>query len=169
MTTPCSVFMTFENEEGYQRACAFDKAIDNDSSLADCKKWAGDHEIEVQEASEPSDIIWENRHFTPTQRFKKELVVCGVMILMLVGSFCLIFYCSNVSAAALGKYPPIADCSTSLINYDDDAFMQQAAILEYRTNTALEAQGKTVSYSGYVQCFCNDKQAEGAEPDAVYG
>ena len=65
LTTPCSVFMTFENEEAYQRACAFDSAITNDSSLADLKKWAGDHEIEIQEASEPSDIIWENRHFTP--------------------------------------------------------------------------------------------------------
>ena len=91
------------------------------------------------------------------------------MTLMLLASFCMIFYCSNVSAAALGKYPPIADCATSLINYDDDTFMQQAAILEYRTNSALEAQGKTVSYSGYVQCFCNDEQTDGAEADAVYG
>lgn len=47
--------------------------------------------------------------------------------------------------------------------------MQQAAIQEYKTNTALEAQGKTVSYSGYVQCFCNDQKADGAEPDALYG
>lgn len=33
MTTPCSVFMSFENEEGYKRALKLDEAVENDSSL----------------------------------------------------------------------------------------------------------------------------------------
>lgn len=112
--------MTFENEEGYQRACNYDKTIEeNPTDFGHFKYWIGDHEIEIQEASEPSDIIWENRHFTPTQRFRKGLVVIFVMTLMLFASFCLIFYCSNVSAAALGKYPPVADCAASLIGYNN--------------------------------------------------
>jgi hypothetical protein len=45
--------MTFESEEGIQRALHLDD-----------KNWLGDQEIEIQKASEPSDIIWENRHFT---------------------------------------------------------------------------------------------------------
>ena len=65
LTTPCSVFMSFESEEGYERAKGLDTAIKNDSSLEKLKYWLGNHTIEIQEASEPSDIIWENRQYTP--------------------------------------------------------------------------------------------------------
>jgi len=65
ITTPCSVFMTFENEEGVNRALGYDEAIEADVNLRPLKTWLGNHEIEIQPASEPSDIIWENRHFTP--------------------------------------------------------------------------------------------------------
>jgi hypothetical protein len=66
LTTPCSLFLTFENEEGIARALKYDEAVEADPGLADCKHWLGDEVIEIQPASEPSDIIWENRAFTPT-------------------------------------------------------------------------------------------------------
>jgi len=124
LTTPCSIFMTFENEEGYQRACKYEETVEENADLADIKFWCGTHEIDVQEASEPSDIIWENRHFTPTQRKKKECVVGLVMSFMLLASFVFIFVCTSISAKALNEFPPIADCATSLVNYDDPVFMQ---------------------------------------------
>ena len=65
LTTPCSVFMSFESEEGYERAKELDTAIENDPNLEHLKYWLGNHTIEIQEASEPSDIIWENRQYTP--------------------------------------------------------------------------------------------------------
>ena len=49
------MFVTFATEEGHERAvnyCNYPQS-----------KLLG-QEIEVQEASEPSDIIWENRQFT---------------------------------------------------------------------------------------------------------
>jgi len=168
LTTPCSVFMTFATEEGVNRALAYDEAIKNDENLAHLKHWVGEHEIEVQAASEPSDIIWENRHFTPNQRMKKSIVVYLIITILLLASFVVIFIFSNISAAALAKYPVIADCSAQLVNYDDPAFMQSAAWLEYRTNSALEASGKAVAYTGYVQCFCDDRAAAGDETDALY-
>ena len=45
--TPCSVFMTFENEEGVTRALKFDEAVDADDSLSHLKTWLDDHEIEI--------------------------------------------------------------------------------------------------------------------------
>lgn len=52
---PVSVFATFKSEEGYTRA----------------KRWTSEpqrqfcgQDLELQEASEPTDIIWENRYFT---------------------------------------------------------------------------------------------------------
>lgn len=39
--------MTFENEEGVNRALNYDKAIDADDSLDDIRTWLGKHEIEI--------------------------------------------------------------------------------------------------------------------------
>ena len=64
MTTPCSVFMTFENEEGFNRCLNMADAIDNDRDLKDMKRWLDWFKIDIQPASEPTDIIWENRHFS---------------------------------------------------------------------------------------------------------
>ncbi len=48
MTTPCSVFMTFENEEGVNRALQYDSAIESDpAGLGHLKKWLGNHEIDI--------------------------------------------------------------------------------------------------------------------------
>ena len=63
----------------------------------------------------------------------------------------------------------VADCSL-LIGADNEDFMEQSAILTYKTNSALEKDGKTVSYSkGYLQCFCDSRATDGDKPDAAYG
>lgn len=157
LTVPTSAFITFEEEDG--KILALKTNSD--------KRLLG-QSFRFQGASEPTDIIWENRHFTPTQRLKKSIVVYLIITLLLVGSFVVIFIFSDISAKALNKYPIIADCDTALINYDDPKFIEQAAILEYRTNSALEEQGKSVSYTGYVQCFCTDRAAAGDATDATY-
>ena len=65
LVTPCSVFITFESEEGVNRALNMDKTIEAQQDLKHLQLWFGKHRIEIQSASQPSDIIWENRHFTP--------------------------------------------------------------------------------------------------------
>lgn len=76
---------------------------------------------------------------------------------MLLGSFILIFIFSDISESALSKYPLVPDCSVLPGSADAHA-MEQAATLTYRTNTALEKEGKHVSYQkGYLQCFCNGR------------
>ena len=46
--TPCSVFMTFENEEGVNRALSYDDAVKNGGEdLEHLKTWLDDHEIEI--------------------------------------------------------------------------------------------------------------------------
>ena len=47
LVSPCSVFMTFESEEGVNRALGYHEAVEADENLADLKKWLGDHEIEI--------------------------------------------------------------------------------------------------------------------------
>ena len=47
LMTPCSVFMTFENEEGVNRALEYGKAIEKDDSLDHLKIWLGCYELEI--------------------------------------------------------------------------------------------------------------------------
>ena len=105
--------MTFENEEGVNRALNYDEAVKNDEGLAHLKHWLDDHEIEIQPASEPSDIIWENRHFSPWDRKKKEMIVCSILTIMLFVSFIIIFIFTLKSNALVNKYPYILpeDCA----------------------------------------------------------
>ena len=48
LMTPCAVFMTFENEEGANRAMNFNKAIEADTSLTELGTWLGKYEILVK-------------------------------------------------------------------------------------------------------------------------
>lgn len=63
---PVSVFMTFENEEACMRAKYFNETISipGNEHLVRFGRWFDEFELNIQEASEPSDIIWENRHYT---------------------------------------------------------------------------------------------------------
>ena len=104
----------------------------------------GQH-VELQEASEPTDIIWENRHFTPNQRMGKRWVVYVIIVILLSISGCVIFVCTNISLKLKLKYPNISCISVgkdygietdfkkeisaeNLTRWTDDAFK------EYDTN-----------------------------------
>ena len=56
-------------------------------------------------ASEPSDIIWENRHFSARQRRCKKVVAVLVIFLMLALSASIIFFCSKISTQLKARYP----------------------------------------------------------------
>lgn len=56
-------------------------------------------QIDVQGASEPTDIIWENRHFSSGQRFLRTMLVTGIIFIMLCISFTLIYNAQKTSLA----------------------------------------------------------------------
>lgn len=86
--------MTFADEEGVNRALKYHESVENDEELHELKTWLGCHEIEIEAASEPTDIIWENRHFTPIQRSKKSVIATLLILTILLLSFVVIFICS---------------------------------------------------------------------------
>ncbi len=57
------------------------------------------------------------------------------MVIMLLLSFIIMFYFTNIKNEAIMKYPFIEDC-TALPEADNAAFMQEAATIEYLSNTA---------------------------------
>jgi hypothetical protein len=105
LTTPVSIFMTFENEEGITRALKYHEAVESDPvNLGFCRTWLGDETIEIQQLHEPSDIIWENRQYTPNQRLCKASIVVLIIGILLFGSFIVIFSLSMTSYNMLNKY-----------------------------------------------------------------
>jgi hypothetical protein len=62
-------------------------------------------------ATEPTNIIWENRYLTPRQRFTRALKVSGIILILILISFTIIFVCKKFSSAYSEKYPAV-DCPT---------------------------------------------------------
>jgi len=97
MQTPVACFMSLETEEGKCRADLYNETV----QMADYSRYATflGSEIDVGQASEPSDIIWENRHFTSGQRFVRTMAVSFAVFCMLCLSFAAIFTAQKTAIA----------------------------------------------------------------------
>jgi hypothetical protein len=104
---PVTAFLTFENEEGLNRCKAYKDTV-TAAEFADIRTLL-DQELDFEDAAEPTDIIWENRHFTNWDRIKRTIIVVSCVFLLLSVSFVFIFTCSKIANKAILKYPA-ADC-----------------------------------------------------------
>lgn len=168
-TTPCSIFMSFECEEGVNRALQFNKTVLANEEVSHLNLWLDKFTIDIQRASEPTDIIWENRQYTYKQRLFKGIFVTIFLVFLLACSFLMILLCSQSSQRLLNKFPSSIDCElvTSGKSNDD---LEASAIIEYTSLHAAEEKGQSVSYKGHVQCFCDIMYSdENKADDAEYG
>jgi hypothetical protein len=114
-------------------------------------------ELDLQEASEPTDIIWENRHFHPFTRTIKRLIVYTVILVCLGGSAAIIYSFTMKSLAAKLKYPKVKCTPTDPIPLEyegrDEAW-QNAAIQEYWINNLYSQEKKKTHFTGVMQCYC---------------
>jgi len=145
LQTPCSVFATFESEEGYNRA----KKYSDQPQKHFCMQ-----PLELQEASEPTDIIWENRQFTENTRNFKRVIVWSIIAIMLAISGALIFVMTNISLGLKFKYPKV-DCSI----FENEYMGSGGSGLDTWTNDAVMEYNANLNvtqtyFSGTMQCFC---------------
>ena len=94
--------MTFETEEGFNRAARYNDTVEMDERFHQYKTLLF-QPLEIREASEPTDIIWENRFYLPIERFYKKCIVFFVIIVMLFFSFQIIFNLQKKSLAMKGR------------------------------------------------------------------
>ena len=176
LQTPCSVFATFETEEGVNRALQLNKQIKQKILPKSFGKIC-QQEIEIQSASEPSDIIWENRSFTEYQRNFKRGVSYTIILILLAISGTVIYYCSSTSTSLKTRYPAtncLADAKQFNIPYKsvDQAYLDQhpgsshyadmvsEAVKEYLANEAIKEQrangnkNDKLHYTTVLKCFC---------------
>jgi len=143
---PCAVFVTMNSEEGYNRAALYNDTVEM-QDFQKFKYFLG-QEIDLKEAVEPSDIIWENRNFSESTRTYKKLVVFIVVLILLGMSFSIIFLCQKKSLAFKNKYPRVkcAGYADNYGNHHDE--WKHDAIKEYIINKKLEFSSKATNYEG---------------------
>ena len=93
---PVTAFLTFENEEGLNRMAAYNELIETSDEYIGYDKLLGEP-LEIDDASEPTDIIWENRHFTSWERTQRTTIVVGIISGLLFASFIMLFYLSVIA------------------------------------------------------------------------
>jgi hypothetical protein len=103
---PVTAFITFENEEGFNRCAEYNETVDQDPEYADIREFLG-FRLEFKEASEPTDIIWENRHLTRQIRAKRTFYVVLLTFFSLCVSFVVVFMVDFVGENTVYPY---ADC-----------------------------------------------------------
>src|SRR5947209_7433354 len=101
---PVTAFLTLENEEGLNRAQTYNDTVHADNQYSDIRTLLGEP-LQIDDASEPTDIIWENRRFTTWERTKRTLIVCGVIACLLFCSFIIIFSLSLKNSQITSQYP----------------------------------------------------------------
>ena len=101
---PVTAFLTFENEEGLNRMGAYNELVETSSDYDGFEQLLG-CPLEIDDASEPTDIIWENRHFTSWDRTKRATTVFLIISGLLFASFILLFQLTVIAQRAANKYP----------------------------------------------------------------
>lgn len=66
-------------------------------------------DLEIKEAPEPTDIIWENREYSPAFRSSRTAFVWVIIFFMLLIAFFAIFKCSVIADTAENMYP-VSNC-----------------------------------------------------------
>ena len=127
-----------------------------------------EEEIEIQPASEPSDIIWENRSFSPEQRTTKRIIMAIIILIALAVSFSIIFAASKASLAKKEKYPKI-NCQEIINNYGTrHDLWEKDAVIEFKQNKLAEDEDRETNFSGAMQCFCQQEKVNGMPKNQIY-
>lgn len=146
LTRPTAAFVTFEDEDHKTLALNLNKK----------KKEFMGRPLVFAEASEPTDIIWENRHWTMAERFWREVRAAVIVFILIAASAWFIFKVSTLSSKVARVFPTV-DCPTLRTNYGDQ--LENFAVADY---DFIQAH-KGMQSSGCLQCFCQQQWKD--DPD----
>lgn len=101
-------------------------------------------------ASEPSDILWENRHVTWKRRKINQMIVFCLSALFLVGMFFLFVIMKATAVNNMFRYPATTNCDSiqSIFSSQESLYPEYAQLDELYT---VNKQG-----TGIYQCYCKN-------------
>ena len=115
MIVPTAAFITFEEEDAYILACTINEEQKKEKDETKRNKILG-QPYRLKAASEPTDIIWENRHFTKRDYLKREIFAYTIILIALAGCFYLTYLIARAAAEVSKVFPPL-DCNALRNNY----------------------------------------------------
>jgi hypothetical protein len=120
LTRPVSAFITFEEEDVYNVALTnFEAQFTLTGKLLPSSQKFMEEDLYFEAATEPTNIIWENRHLTAHDRLKRTIQVVAFIFGLIVVSFSIIFFCKSVPLWLSAKWKPI-NCSVVQDTYKDE-------------------------------------------------
>jgi len=151
LTRPVDAFITFEDEDGYIIAQEFEPEYTFFGSQKPAKKEFMDDELFLHESTEPTNIIWENRHWTPADYAKRTAQVVAIIGGLLVCSFLAIYFCKSYAIDNAKVYPVIK--AESIYN---NVFQRNYTSLKYfGTQEYDEFSNNGAPLAGYYQTYCS--------------
>ena len=131
LTRPVTAFLTFNTQEGYERAL-------NNWGPGSENKWSEvtenhkfcDQQIRVTPAPEPSNIIWENRHITAKTQFRNKIFTGIGVFCLLALAFAIFTFAKIAVVNTQKKYPPTFDCTDidAMFGTNVDTYKEYAEI-----------------------------------------
>ena len=89
ITTPVCAFITFTTQEAYERCCKYlfkkDEVGHKNEDYRKIKLFA--QETTVEEATDPSNIVWEDLGITGKELFWNNIKANTIMTLLVLGGF----------------------------------------------------------------------------------
>jgi hypothetical protein len=104
---PVDAFITFEEEDGKIVAEEFEPKFNFWGTKEPSQKFFLDDELVLVEATEPTNIIWENRHFTPAETLQRTLKAFLCIVILLLISFVTIYFTKGYAIKTARMYPTI--------------------------------------------------------------
>lgn len=121
LTEPVGAFIIFEEEDGI--IIALEESKNNpDAKLLGQK-------MNFKPATEPTNIIWENRHITVIQVYLRLIFVTVVSGILLAISFYAIYLTQVMAIKSDSTFPPTTDCTSISDNYGNQ--LETYAAYEY--------------------------------------
>jgi hypothetical protein len=107
LTKPVHAFITFEEEDGLIVAQEFESRTNLCGSKLPAEKEFMDDELCLEESTEPTNIIWENRHWTQADYAKRTLQVVAIIAGLLTVSFLAIYNCKSYAIELASRQPNV--------------------------------------------------------------
>jgi len=107
LVKPVDAFITFESEDGLIIAQEYEPEYSFSGARLPAKKLFLEDDLFLVESTEPTNIIWENRHWTPADYAKRTLQFVVIIACLLALSFITIYVFKKSAIEGARKYPDI--------------------------------------------------------------
>lgn len=164
LTKPVSAFITFETQDGYERACEFEGYYNWKGELIAENEFDGAG-LYFNEAPEPTNIIWEHRQITRATQLHRTVIVTVVIIFLLILAFFAFLFLKQATVQAAQKYPAGTNCQEiyEIYHIDSATINADTVIPEAFVNSARDDEELINTFNtgtGVYQCFCKLKSIQ---------